>query len=178
MNLNAIGQRNEKKSERPCEPNIAKLWHVKINIAYRSIAIGKRRNRCRTLCFSVIQRKEKMNRPLDFVSLDVSLFCYALFQKKKDFIKMMFVPSEGGLPSGMGGGRPGGSSRPSGPPSRLDYVKTFYTDPFKWYDRSLNQSRSILSDLSFRSLVKSFVLFGVGVYFIRDLAANDLLPME
>ena len=91
---------------------------------------------------------------------------------------MMFVPSEGGLPSGMGGGRPGGSSRPSGPPSKLDFVKTFYTDPFKWYDRSLKRHRSMLSTLFFRSLVKSLVFFGASVYFIRDLAANDLLPME
>ena len=43
----------------------------------------------------------------------------------------MFVPSEAGLPSGMGGRRPG-STRPNGQGSKLDYIKTFYYDPVKW----------------------------------------------
>ena len=56
------------------------------------------------------------------------------FQKKNEKT-MMFVPSDGGSSSGMGGRRPGGPARPSGPPTKWDYVKTFYNDPFKWLDR-------------------------------------------
>lgn len=44
---------------------------------------------------------------------------------------MMFMPSEAGQPSGAGGRR-AGSGRSSGPPTKWDYVKTFYYDPVKW----------------------------------------------
>jgi hypothetical protein len=44
---------------------------------------------------------------------------------------IMFVPSEAGLPSGMGGSRSGpGRSKGSG--SKWDNVTTFYYDPVKW----------------------------------------------
>lgn len=46
-------------------------------------------------------------------------------------LDMMFLPSEEGLPSGMGGRRTA-SARPAKPPSKWDYVKTFYYDPAKW----------------------------------------------
>jgi hypothetical protein len=43
----------------------------------------------------------------------------------------MFVPSEAGLPISTSGRR-SGSNRPSGSPTKWDYVKTFYYDPVKW----------------------------------------------
>lgn len=46
------------------------------------------------------------------------------------------------------------------PQTKWDYVKTFYYDPAKW------------------NFVKSVAFFGVAVYLIRDLASNDLLPMD
>ncbi|CAF0975278.1 unnamed protein product [Adineta steineri] len=66
----------------------------------------------------------------------------------------MFAPMEGGS-----AGRRGGSTR-SNESSKWDYVKTFYTDQAKW------------------DFVKSVAFFGVAVYLVRDLASNDLLPMD
>ncbi|CAF4052576.1 unnamed protein product [Rotaria sp. Silwood2] len=71
----------------------------------------------------------------------------------------MFFPSEAGLPSGMGGRRPG-AARSTGPATKWDYMKTFYYDPVKW------------------DFVKSVGFFAIAVYMIRDFASNDLLPMD
>jgi len=43
------------------------------------------------------------------------------------------------------------------------------------------QKKKILTScflLCYRSFVKSVAFFGVAIYIIRDLASNDLLPME
>jgi len=44
--------------------------------------------------------------------------------------------------------------------TKWDYVKSYYYDPVKW------------------NVVKSIGFFSIAVYLIRDLASNDLLPME
>ncbi len=67
------------------------------------------------------------------------LFTVLLFASEEMFINfvllfildIMFIPSETGLPSSMDGRRTG-STRPSGPTTKWDYVKTFYYDPVKW----------------------------------------------
>ena len=68
----------------------------------------------------------------------LTVFCYSpeKTNEKNGFLLLvvsdsMFMPSEASLPSGMGGRRPG-ATRPSAPPSKWDYVKTFYYDPVKW----------------------------------------------
>ncbi|UJR35834.1 hypothetical protein I4U23_028580 [Adineta vaga] len=68
----------------------------------------------------------------------------------------MFLSSDSGASSGMAARRTG----PSRPATKLDYVKTFYYDPVKW------------------DFIKSIGCFAVAIYFIRDLASNDLLPMD
>lgn len=68
----------------------------------------------------------------------------------------MFVPGEGSSAARRAGATRANASSSS----KWDYVKTFYYNQAKW------------------DLVKSVAFFGVAVYFIRDLAANDLLPME
>ncbi|CAF0780653.1 unnamed protein product [Adineta ricciae] len=68
----------------------------------------------------------------------------------------MFIPSDTGASSSSATRRTG----PSRPPTKWDYVKTFYYDPAKW------------------DLIKSIGCFAVAIYMIRDLASNDLLPME
>ncbi|UJR10189.1 hypothetical protein I4U23_014404 [Adineta vaga] len=67
----------------------------------------------------------------------------------------MFFSSDSGS-----SGRHAGTTRSNAPPSKWDYVKTFYYNQTKW------------------DFVKSVAFFGVAVYLIRDLASNDLLPME
>jgi len=52
--------------------------------------------------------------------------------------------------------RPGGRTSPS----KWDFVKSFYYDPTKW------------------NFVKSAGFFIIAVYVIRDLASNDMIPME
>jgi hypothetical protein len=44
----------------------------------------------------------------------------------------MFIPSEPGLPAGMGGARRPGAISSNESSTKLDYVKTFYYDPVKW----------------------------------------------
>ncbi|CAF1254966.1 unnamed protein product [Adineta ricciae] len=67
----------------------------------------------------------------------------------------MFIPGEGSSAA-----RRAGAARANTSPSKWDYVKTFYYNQAKW------------------DVVKSVAFFGVAVYLIRDLAGNDLLPME
>ena len=66
----------------------------------------------------------------------------------------MFMSSEG-----SSAGRRTGATR-ANTSSKWDYVKTFYYNQAKW------------------DVVKSVAFFGIAVYLIRDLAGNDLLPME
>lgn len=44
--------------------------------------------------------------------------------------------------------------------------------------RNVIKINRLLSRISSRNFVKSVAFFGVAVYLIRDLAANDLMPME